>query len=258
MNEQNLGIGISLGLHLLFLLAFLGVSSFSSVPEPVKLDLSFSFDTRANQASYGPGQSKEPAKKSAKLIRKKQVRKKAAPQPEPKKVERKKEPAIVEKAPSEPEVEEKVEEVEEIVEEKVVEAEILNEVEEEEPEEIVEKEEEPQADEPENQSTNFAGMSSEEVGEYYMGKNYGNLSGSIKRQLIYPVLARRMGWAGKVMVSFILNSEGEVSNIKIEKSSGFAVLDKCAIKTIRRITSLPKPPVVAKITVPIVFSLSNS
>jgi protein TonB len=66
-----------------------------------------------------------------------------------------------------------------------------------------------------------------------------------------------MGWSGKVHVSFLIGKNGDISEIKVVKSSGFPVLDKCAIKTIRRIASFPKPPTAARVVLPINFKVNT-
>ena len=56
-------------------------------------------------------------------------------------------------------------------------------------------------------------------------------------------------------VSFIVYESGHVENIKILESSGFGMLDKSAVETIKRVCPLPKPPVRAELIVPIVYKL---
>ena len=76
----------------------------------------------------------------------------------------------------------------------------------------------------------------------------------------YPKWARRQGFEGKVHLKFTILSTGEVRDIKILKSSGFNILDKEAISTIKRASPFPPIPSELKISsltmeISIVFKL---
>jgi len=73
--------------------------------------------------------------------------------------------------------------------------------------------------------------------------------------MTYPAVARRNGWQGKVLVSFVICLDGRVEDIRIEKSSGFALLDKNAVTIIKESAPFPNPPVRATLIVPIDYSL---
>ncbi len=79
----------------------------------------------------------------------------------------------------------------------------------------------------------------------------------IESNIEYPYIARKLGWEGKVVVSFILTNKGEIKNIHIEKSSGYKILDKNVIKCIKKCAKLfPVPPITLKIKLPIVYKLT--
>jgi protein TonB len=76
----------------------------------------------------------------------------------------------------------------------------------------------------------------------------------------YPRRARRMHRQGLVKVSFTIEQSGKINNIHIEKSSGSIILDKAAIRTVKRIDGqLPFPKGIKRshwdMTVPINFEL---
>lgn len=48
----------------------------------------------------------------------------------------------------------------------------------------------------------------------------------------YPMVARRMGWQGKVVLSVEVLASGSPGQIKLHQSSGHDVLDKAAIKAV--------------------------
>ena len=50
----------------------------------------------------------------------------------------------------------------------------------------------------------------------------------------YPLIARKKGWEGKVIIQADIDKEGNVSKIKILESSGFKVLDNVSLKTLKK------------------------
>jgi protein TonB len=78
----------------------------------------------------------------------------------------------------------------------------------------------------------------------------------VQRHINYPPIARRMGWEGKVLVSFVLEPNGDIRDLKVLKSCGYEVLDKEALDAIRRsYKDFPKPPVSVVVKLPINFRL---
>lgn len=87
--------------------------------------------------------------------------------------------------------------------------------------------------------------------------DYAFLRKLIEKHLTYPYLARRNGYEGTVVVSFILQ-DSSIKNISIVKSSGYSILDKSAVDAIKKIEPLVNIRKDVKIVIPINFSLSNS
>lgn len=56
----------------------------------------------------------------------------------------------------------------------------------------------------------------------------------------YPQLAARNGWQGSLKVDFKINRDGSVSDVSLERSSGYPMLDDAAITAVR--LSAPFPP----------------
>jgi protein TonB len=79
----------------------------------------------------------------------------------------------------------------------------------------------------------------------------------ILRNLRFPSTARKLGLSGKIVVSFILKTDGHVEAINVVSSSGHAILDRAVVATIRRIAPFSKPPVKAQLMLPIVFHLRS-
>lgn len=98
------------------------------------------------------------------------------------------------------------------------------------------------------------------------GKGPGDLSSylgaarsRIEKVKKYPGEALRQKWEGRVILSFQINWQGEVNDIKLIQSSGYRVLDEEGKATLRRASPLPLPPYMDKenleLEVPIVFRL---
>jgi TonB family C-terminal domain len=65
-----------------------------------------------------------------------------------------------------------------------------------------------------------------------------------------------MGWEGRVLISFVLEPSGEIKELRVLKSSGYDILDREAVDTIKRsYREFPKPPISVLIKLPIAFRL---
>lgn len=71
-------------------------------------------------------------------------------------------------------------------------------------------------------------------------QHFQTVAKHIKSHLTYPQEAREQGIEGKVNVSMTLHDNGEVSQVKMTKSSGFEILDQEALVIVERATPLPK------------------
>lgn len=77
----------------------------------------------------------------------------------------------------------------------------------------------------------------------------------------YPQMARRRGEQGRVLIKVLVTSQGDASNVTLEKSSGSNYLDDAAIKAVKNWKFVParsnNEPVSGYVTVPINFSLES-
>lgn len=92
--------------------------------------------------------------------------------------------------------------------------------------------------------------------ENYLRANFSYIRDAIHKKATYPLIARQMGWEGKVEVSFIICADGSVKEIKVVRSSGIEVLDKGAEESIKKASPFPKPPVEANVIIPIHYRLN--
>jgi len=49
----------------------------------------------------------------------------------------------------------------------------------------------------------------------------------------YPMIARKKGWQGRLLLNVHVSKDGNVINLNVVKTSGFEILDKISVKTIR-------------------------
>jgi protein TonB len=103
--------------------------------------------------------------------------------------------------------------------------------------------------------TGGPGKSAEQLKDGYLKEHFAYIKDIIQRNINYPQRARRMGWTGKVVVSFVINENGRASDERILQSSGFEVLDSNVIATIKAVSPFPRPPVKAELRVPIIYRL---
>ncbi len=95
-----------------------------------------------------------------------------------------------------------------------------------------------------------------ELEEEFLKGKLEIISGIIKQNITYPLLARKLGMEGRVVISFLLTKDGHIKDIKVEESSGYKILDDNAVNTLRKVEKLiPKPPVDVRIKLPIIYKL---
>lgn len=95
--------------------------------------------------------------------------------------------------------------------------------------------------------------------------DYGWLAESLGRRIAaltrYPDAARLNGWEGKVVLRAVIQADGQLTDVKVHKSSGYEALDRAALETIRLACPLPMTHQLGTsevaVNVPIVYSLSN-
>ena len=83
---------------------------------------------------------------------------------------------------------------------------------------------------------------------------------AISKQKRYPRIAQMRGWQGEIIAILEIDGKGNLITSKIDKTSGFKILDKEVIAMIKRASPLPAPPLelqskVLTINVPISFKL---
>ncbi|HOP86150.1 MAG TPA: energy transducer TonB [Syntrophorhabdaceae bacterium] len=85
--------------------------------------------------------------------------------------------------------------------------------------------------------------------------DYAYLRDIIMKNITYPEKARRMGWEGKVILSFVINEAGFINEVKVLKSSGYHVLDEAAKEALFKIKDFQKKHERLLVQLPIEFRL---
>ncbi len=99
------------------------------------------------------------------------------------------------------------------------------------------------------------GDSAEQLSNKYRAENFVYIKKIIEKNLSYPRRAQRMGWTGRVVVSFDVLKNGHVRDIRIIKSTGYDLLDSNLVETIRKVEPFPRPPISVTLNMPITYEL---
>ncbi|SNZ13623.1 TonB family protein [Hydrogenobacter hydrogenophilus] len=92
--------------------------------------------------------------------------------------------------------------------------------------------------------------------ELFLKEKLSVISSLVQKSITYPLLARKMGWEGRVVVCFRLTPDGRLEDLHVLESSGYEILDRSALEAVSRSAHLfPKPPVEVLIKLPVNFRL---
>jgi len=69
----------------------------------------------------------------------------------------------------------------------------------------------------------------------------GELQLRLSQHLSYPTRARRRGWEGEVLLGLRIDRDGWLHDIRLLHGSGHAILDRDALRALRRVERLPLP-----------------
>ena len=92
--------------------------------------------------------------------------------------------------------------------------------------------------------------------QHYVRAHFVYIKKIIEKNISYPPMARKMGWQGKVLVSFIVCKDGKVENLQVVQSSGHSQLDRNALETVKQVGPFPSPPVRVKLVLPVTYTIS--
>lgn len=90
------------------------------------------------------------------------------------------------------------------------------------------------------------------------GKDYNYIRHAVMKNIGYPERARKTGFEGKTLLSFIVLENGTTSQIRVEKSSGCQLLDDSAKEGVARTVIPIKVSYRVVVRLPIAFTLQVS
>lgn len=92
----------------------------------------------------------------------------------------------------------------------------------------------------------------------FVETNFAIIRNKVLANLIYPHIAKKMGFQGTTTIELQIDSLGNLLHVKLTKSSGKKLLDKAAISAGLKLknTKLPRPKNNTKVVLPIVFKIS--
>jgi periplasmic protein TonB len=108
---------------------------------------------------------------------------------------------------------------------------------------------------PAQKTDSAIGSSDEQSISHYIKEEFSYIRKIIVSNIIYPQNAQYRRQEGTLLLSFVIMLDGSVSDIKIVKSSGYDLLDKNAISTIKKSAPFPKPPFLAELKMPVTYKL---
>ncbi|GHQ07979.1 hypothetical protein VN0274_06530 [Helicobacter pylori] len=206
-------------------------------------------NTKTNAESAKP--KEEPKEKPKKEEPKKEEPKKEVSKPKPKpkpKPEPKPDPKVEEVKKEEPKEEPKKEEAKEEAKEKSA------------PKQVTTKDIVKEKDKQEESNKTSEGATSEAqaynpgVSNEFLMK----IQTAISSKNRYPKMAQIRGIEGEVLVSFVINPDGSVTDIKVVKSNTTDILNHAALDAIKNAAHLfPKPEETVHLKIPIAYSLKE-
>jgi protein TonB len=91
--------------------------------------------------------------------------------------------------------------------------------------------------------------------QVYVKDNYAYIQRHIREKLVYPPEARSAGIQGVAELSFVIHTDGQVSNVRITRSSGSETLDASAVAAIYSAAPFRPPPSQARLIMPVAFRI---
>ncbi|HAR96274.1 MAG TPA: hypothetical protein DCR97_09985 [Deltaproteobacteria bacterium] len=90
------------------------------------------------------------------------------------------------------------------------------------------------------------------------GKDFSAIRDAIVKNIRYPERARKMGFEGKVLLSFVVMEDGSTARIRVVQGSGFGLLDEDAKRAVARTRIVKGVPGGTLVLLPVVYSLRQS
>jgi TonB family protein len=99
--------------------------------------------------------------------------------------------------------------------------------------------------------------SDEQLKKVYTSTNFDYIREQVYKGLIYPPVAIENSWEGAVMVSFLVDNNGNIDSVRILKSSGRRLLDLNALSAVKHAAPFPKSSSRVEIRLPVLYKLEG-
>lgn len=101
-----------------------------------------------------------------------------------------------------------------------------------------------------------------QAGDWAQAHIRARLETDLSRYFSYPTIARKQGWQGDVSVTFTVQSDGRLTDVRITRSSGYHVLDQSALAALRKVGHLTDAPQWLNgqsitVELPVIYRLEN-
>lgn len=83
------------------------------------------------------------------------------------------------------------------------------------------------------------------------------LQQEIARHFTYPLLARKHGWQGEVLLAFRLEADGRIINARIARSSGYEILDRAALTALGKVKRINSGSGGFAMQLPVIYRLEG-
>lgn len=77
------------------------------------------------------------------------------------------------------------------------------------------------------------------------------------RYFHYPAIARQRGWEGRVVLGFQIGRDGRLRERHLAQTSGFAILDRAALDSLRQVERVSESGVQLNMQIPVVYRLTG-
>ncbi len=79
-----------------------------------------------------------------------------------------------------------------------------------------------------------------------LGRLRGTYTGQVRQRIVnarnYPGIARRRGMEGQPVVAFTLNKQGQLTQLRLDRTSGYKLLDQAALDAVQKGAPYPEIP----------------
>jgi TonB family protein len=89
----------------------------------------------------------------------------------------------------------------------------------------------------------------------YLARNFNVIRDRIHSCLVYPRLARKLGWQGEAVVAFVIGPDGGTSELILVQSCGYKALDQNVLRAIHAAEPFQPPGERVRLVLPVAYKL---